>query len=162
MQILKSILLWLFLPIHFFFFTKKRGLLNKWIALLLSIISPVSLIFWIILFITIILCHSDYQRKYHYTRRSVLKEIIGVKLPKYKVVKRELGEIGFNRDYQDCFYLEFNEPLDSIFIHQLDSLVNNGKGRKYDKTYNFYMQNQYVNVGINPDDNTMVVTASEI
>ena len=161
MQILKSILLWLFLPIHFFFFTKKRGLLNKWIALLLSIISPVSLIFWLILFITI-LCHSDYQRKYHYTRRSVLKEIIGVKLPKYKVVKRELGEIGFNRDYQDCFYLEFNEPLDSIFIHQLDSLVNNGKGRKYDKTYNFYMQNQYVNVGINPDDNTMVVTASEI
>ena len=96
MQILKSILLWFFLPINFFFFTKKRGLLNKWVALLLSIISPVSLIFLLILFVAIILCHSECQRKYHYTRRSVLKEIVGVKLPKYKVVKREFGDVSFN------------------------------------------------------------------
>lgn len=162
MQILKSILLWFFLPINFFFFTKKRGLLNKWVALLLSIISPVSLIFLLILFVAIILCHSECQRKYHYTRRSVLKEIVGVKLPKYKVVKREFGDVSFNRNYRDYFYIEFNEPLDSTFIHQMDSLINIGKGRKNGKTYNFYMHEQYVNVDINPDDNTAVITASEI
>ena len=163
MQLLKLILLWLFLPIHFFFFVRRGGLLNKWCALFLAIVSPLSLVLLLILVIAIIFLHAEYQRKYHYTRRSVLNEIIGVELPKYNVVKRNLGEMGFNRDYQDCFYLEFKKSSDNSFTHQLDSLVTMGRGDKYGEVYIFHKSgNYYVNVKINTADNTIIVTSSAI
>ena len=162
MQTLKSIFLWCFLPIHFYLYIRRRCLLNKWISIILILLSPITIIFFILISILIIVGVSEYTRNYHYTRRYVLNEVVGVKLPKYKVTKKELGNIGFNRDRIDYFFLEFKNDIPQDFTSQIDSLVNIGKGEKINDSYKFYKHlknlDMHVEVVFKPRYKTAIVT----
>lgn len=88
--------------------------------------------------------YQDYWRKHHFVRPPVIENITGVRMPKYKVIERnldsdELGKITHRRsrlfDHEDTFVLEFKKMPDSSFYQ---GLQNNGFDHR-DGCYYFYL-----------------------
>lgn len=132
-------------------FDKKRGFLYKIFCVLGILFSPLMLAIYFAIGTSVYFGYQDYSRKHHFVRPRVIENITGVRMPKYKVIERNLNSGPFdlyrgsrpyrNRleawisDYQDTFVLEFNEMPDSTFYQGLRN-----KGFDYrDGCYYFHL-----------------------
>lgn len=95
-------------------------LLPKWLRILLFLLSPLMLVVLFVLGIMGYFYYQDYWREHHFVRPRVIENITGVRMPKYKVIERNLEQA---IDYEDTFVLEFKEMPDSSFYQRLR---NNG------------------------------------
>ena len=94
-------------------------LLPKWLRFVLFVVSPMMVILY---FIAIVFAYNGYQnymRKYHYVRPCVVENIVGVRMPRYKVIERNLGYGEVVTCHVDTFTLEFNKIPDSAFYRKL-------------------------------------------
>ena len=126
-------------------------LLPRWPRIILFLLSPMMLLVYLAVSIIAYFSYQDYWRKHHFVRPQVIENVTGVKMPKYKVVKRNLGSGPFDRlngnkkhktrieawalDQQDTFVLEFKDDPDSTFYQSLQS---NGFD-KFDDCYHFQL-----------------------
>lgn len=110
-------------------------LLPKWLRIVLFVLSPLMLVVFFVLGIMAYFYYQDYWRKYHFVRPRVIENITGVRMPKYKVIERNLnsGPFDVHRegrpyrsrleawmiDFQDTFVLEFKDMPDSTFYQDL-------------------------------------------
>ena len=126
-------------------------LLPKWLRIVLFVLSPMMLVLYFVLGIMAYLSYQDYWRKHHFVRPQVIENITGVKMPKYKVVERNLSNSPFDEfnwkkrhrsrleawafDHTDYFVLEFKEIPDSTFFQTL----RNYDFDYHDGCYNFQL-----------------------
>ena len=114
--LLLCFLLWLFFPLPLLFIT--RPLRSFWIRLILCLFSPI-----------IIFCGIDVfnfgERRYKYSQEEI-ECIIGIELPKYKVVNYEEKELNTHllRGHSMTKELEFVQIPQQNFYNKLDSLCN--------------------------------------
>ena len=107
-------------------------LLPKWLRILLFLLSPLMLVVLFVLGIMGYFYYQDYWREHHFVRPRVIENITGVRMPKYKVIERNLEQA---IDYEDTFVLEFKEMPDSSFYQRLR---NNGFDHR-DGCYYFHL-----------------------
>lgn len=118
------ILSWLIFSPLFLFLSWKWQKPRKWKRIILTIISPSSLVLAILMGFVCIMGYVLLERTYKFTNRETLNEITGVVLPKFKVVDRIYGGSGFTGDYSDEIIIRFKDTLPHGFYLQLDSICN--------------------------------------
>ena len=117
-SILKALALfvsWLTLSPLLLILDGRWKLLSKWLRIGLFLVSPMMLLSYLFIIGWGLEGYDGYMRKYHYVKPHVVENIIGIKMPKYKVVKRELGYIENVTMHKDIFTLEFNIIPDKSF-----------------------------------------------
>lgn len=96
-------------------------LLPKWLRVVLFLVSPMLVIVYVL---AAFLCYAYYWDYYyprhHFVRPRVVENIIGMPLPRYKVVEYDKDRRSFNGDYSDGFKLEFRKEPDDEFFNELD------------------------------------------
>jgi len=96
-------------------------LLPKWLRIVLFLVSPLVLL---VLAVAAFFCYAYYWDYYyprhHFVQPKVVENIIGIRLPKYKVVEYDKDRRSFNGDYSDKFTLEFRKLPDDAFFDELD------------------------------------------
>ena len=66
-----------------------------------------------------------------------IERITGVRVPKYKIIEYEKGEIHFNGDYEDTFTFEFKTMPSEEMFDEIDKMIATGNtdwkrdGNKY-------------------------------
>lgn len=77
----------------------------------------------------------------YYEKRNNIENIVGVKLPRYKVVESEI-KVGqsFDSEFTVGATLKFRKPLDDAFFQKLDSIILLPVPEKfdYDSSYFYY------------------------
>lgn len=117
---IKSIVLiasWLTLSPLLLILDGRWKLLPKRLRIVLFVLSPLVLVMLLAIGILSYSYYLDYWRENHFVRSRVIENITEVKMPKYKVIERNLGR-GL-RDHYDTFILEFKETPDSAFFQTL-------------------------------------------
>lgn len=152
--IVKAVVLaisWLTLSPLLLFIDGRWKLLPKWLRILLFLLSPLMLVVFLVIGIMAYFQYQDYWREHHFVRPQVIENITGVRMPKYKVIERNLHSGPFDKhresrpyrsrleswisDYQDTFVLEFTDMPDSSFYQGLRN-----KGFDYrDGCYYFHL-----------------------
>lgn len=110
-------------------------LLPKWLRIVLFVLSPLVLVVLLAIGILSYSYYLDYWRKNHFVRPRVIENITGVRMPKYKVIERNLNSGPFDVhwngrphrsrlevwliEFQDTFVLEFKDMPDSTFYQEL-------------------------------------------
>jgi hypothetical protein len=134
--ILKAFVLvvsWFTLSPLLLIFDGRWKLLPKWLRILLFLLSPLMLVVFFVLGIIAYFHYQDYWRKNHFVKPWVIENITGVKMPKYKVIERNLK--GGLCDHYDTFILEFKETPDSTFFQTL----RDKDFDYYDGCYHFHL-----------------------
>lgn len=133
--ILKSVALalsWLTISPLLLVLDHRWQLLPTWLRIVLFVLSPMTLVVLFVLGIMGYFYYQDYWREHHFVRPRVIENITGVRMPKYKVIERNLEQA---IDYEDTFVLEFKDMPDSSFYQRLR---NNGFDY-YDGCYCFHL-----------------------
>ena len=122
--ILKAVALaisWLTLSPLMLIFDGRWKLLPKWLRIVLFLVSPMMVVVYVV---AAFLCYAYYWDYYyprhHFVRPKVVENIIGMPLPRYKVVEYDRDRRSFNGDYSDGFTLEFRKMPDDGFYNELD------------------------------------------
>ena len=88
-------------------------LLPKWLRIVLFVLSPLMLA---CVAVVAFLCYAYYWDYYyprhHFVKPKVVENIIGMRLPRYKVIEYDKDRRSFNGDYSDGFTLEFRKMPD--------------------------------------------------
>lgn len=117
---LKSIALffsWLTLSPLLLVLDGRWKLLPKGLRVVLFVLSPMMLVVMAAATLFGYDYYSEYHMQHHFVRRSVVENITGVRLPKYKVIDRDEEERHARRfpDHTYNFTLEFKEMPDEDF-----------------------------------------------
>jgi hypothetical protein len=87
----------------------------------LFVLSPMMLV---IIAAVAFLCYAyywdHYYPRHHFVKPKVVENIIGMQLPRYKVIEYDKDRRSFNGDYSDGFTLEFRKMPDDDFYDELD------------------------------------------
>ncbi|MBR1512999.1 MAG: hypothetical protein IJ622_01760 [Bacteroidales bacterium] len=124
-SVLKTITLvasWLTLSPLLLILDGRWKLLPKWLRIMFFVLSPMMLM---VLALAAFWCHDYYFEHYlqhHFSRRRVIENITGVRLPRYKVVDRGEDWKCFGRfpEHAYDFTLEFRKMPDEDFYENLD------------------------------------------
>ena len=112
---------WLTLSPLLLILVRRWKLLPKWLRIVLFVLSPMMLV---IIAAVAFLCYAYYWDYYyprhHYVKPKVVENIIGMQLPRYKVIEYDKDRRSFNGDYSDGFTLEFRKMPDDDFYDELD------------------------------------------
>ena len=97
-------------------------LLPKWLRIVLFVLSPMMLIILAVATLFGYDYYSEYHMQHHFVRRSVVENITGVMLPKYKVIDSEEEGRRARRSPEQTynFTLEFKEIPGEDFYKKLD------------------------------------------
>ena len=122
---IKSITLflsWLTLSPLLLILDGRWKLLPKWLRIVLFVLSPMMLIVVAVASIFGYLYFSEYYMQHHFVRRRVVENITGVRLPRYKVIKRweEGSRASRFPDHTYNFTLEFKKMPGEDFYKDLD------------------------------------------
>lgn len=123
--LLKSMVLaasWLTLSPLLLIFDGQWKLLPKWLRIVLFVLSPMMLVVMAVAVFWGYDYFSEHYMQHHFVRRRVVENITGVRLPKYKVVKRweEGSRASRFPDHSYDFTLEFKKMPDEDFYKKLD------------------------------------------
>lgn len=91
-----------------------------------------------------------YYRSHHFVKPSVIENITGIKLPKYKVIEYDMGEEYSNGYYPQKYVMEFKNIPSKEFYQELD--------KKFYKTLN---SNGYIEYSFNDICNCLPHLQSE-
>ena len=112
---------WLTLSPFLLILDGRWKLLPKWLRIVLFVLSPMMLV---IIAAVAFLCYAYYWDYYyprhHFVKPKVVENIIGMQLPRYKVIEYDKDRRSFNGDYSDGFTLEFRKMPDDDFYDELD------------------------------------------
>ena len=97
-------------------------LLPKWLRIVLFVLSPMMLVVMDVAVFWGNDYYSEHYMQHHFVRRRVVENIIGVSLPRYKVVDRGEEWVCFGRfpEHTYDFTLEFKKMPDDDFYKKLD------------------------------------------
>ncbi len=119
---------WLILPPIFFFLAKKRGISTKWKRLLLSFISPVSIICVnILLALSVVLYYLKIEPT-KYLNKSDIEEQIGFEFPDYEEIRRDSryypnSQLNACHTYID---MKFTDNADTtLFYKEIEKQIGN-------------------------------------
>lgn len=102
-------------------FDGRWKLLPKWLRIVLFVVSPLVLVLLVaIAFFCYAYYWDYYYPRHHFVQPKVVENIIGLRLPKYKVVEYDKDRRSFNGDYSDRFTLEFKRMPNDAFYDELD------------------------------------------
>lgn len=121
------IISWLILPPVFYILSKRWSGVSKKKGIILSLLSPMSIIF-ILLLIAILAfgvwyLMNYYHCKTHFTDRETIENITGIKVPPFKIVEYNEGETAFNGDHSDEVHIRFNDSIPAEIFNQIDHLI---------------------------------------
>ena len=121
LKIISLILSWATLSPLLLILDGRWKLLPKWLRIVLFVLSPMMLV---IIAAVAFLCYAYYWDYYyprhHFVKPKVVENIIGMRLPRYKVIEYDKDRRSFNGDYSDGFTLEFRKMPDDDFYDELD------------------------------------------
>ena len=108
-------------------------LLPKWLCIVLFVLSPMMLVVMVVAVFWGYDNYSEHYMQHHFVRRSVVENITGVRLPRYKVVDRGEEWECFSRSPEHTynFTLEFKKMPDEDFYKKLDEYFDNFEPGKY-------------------------------
>lgn len=108
-------------------------LLPKWLRIVLFVLSPMMLIIVAVAAIWGCDYYSEHYMQHHFVRRRVVENITGVRLPRYKVIKRweEGSRASRFPDHTYNFTLEFKKMPDEDFYEKLDENFDCLEAGKY-------------------------------
>lgn len=117
---------------------RKWNLLSKWLRITLFILSPFMLVVVGVIVCLGVYWYQYYYPKHHFVKPSVIENITGIKLPKYKVIEYDMGEEYSNGYYPQKYVMEFKNIPSEEFYQELD--------KKFYKTLN---SNGYIEYSFN-------------
>ena len=154
---LALLLSWLTLSPLLLIMDGRWKLLPKWLRVVLLMLSPMMMVVLLVIGIIAYLGYQDYWNKHHFVTPGVIENITGVKMPRYKVVERNLDVDPFHNwrqrkhrsrfdvwryDHRDEFMLEFIETPDEAFYLDL-------RGKGFDYNSGFDQQRGYYEFHLN-------------
>lgn len=115
-------LFWLTLSPLLLVLDGRWKLLPKWLRIVMFVLSPMMLVVMAAAAFFGYMFYSEHYMQHHFVRRRVVENITGVRLPKYKVVKRceEGSRASRFPDHSYDFTLEFKKMPDEDFYKKLD------------------------------------------
>lgn len=146
------ILTWLTFSPAFLYLSYRWKMLRKWLRWVLTLISPLFLICYLVLDLFIILygrlfCLNPYRDDKYFSKEERLEKITGVHFDVKKVISYQPGEKRFDVGiYMDETSILLEKLPD---YHQLDSLVHQNKWSKTENEY--YFQTRWGGGGSVPD-----------
>ena len=99
---------------------------KKW-RLFLLLISPLFIVGYFMLLITLYAGVELGYRRYHFTSNETIERITEVTFPKVTIKKSTMGLPSFTGDYSDKFILQMETKPSKETLHKLDSLCTLNK-----------------------------------
>ena len=173
---LTLIITWLAVSPLFLYLSYRWKMLRKWLRWVLTFISPLFLILYLIIFVFLTFWLEDskinpYRDDNYFSNEKRLERITGVKFDIRKVIDFEKGSKGFTGDYSSEITILLKQQPD---YQVLDSLVREEKWSKYEDVYCFHRiwgneieppegenknEDRFLTVRVVPNSDTLYVTS---
>ena len=137
---LTLIITWLTVSPLFFYLSYRWKILRKWLRWVLTLISPLFLIFYLVIIVFLVFWLKDskinpYRDDNYFSNEKRLERITGIKFDINKIIDFQKETQSFTGDYSAKTTILLKKLPD---YQLLDSLVRENKWSKYEDGYYFH------------------------